>query len=70
MSTTTTNTPTSAPAPEVTTPPAREPEPQEDTWGHDPEDAPADRTALLFWIIAFAILAFIVLCDLLTSLWR
>ncbi len=69
MSTTTMN-PEPVAAPEVTRPPAPEMEPLNERRAPESEDVPADRTAMLFWIIAFAILAFIVLCDLLSSLLR
>ena len=54
---------------EVAAPPARTTEPvppdkrAEETQACEPEERPADRTALVLWLIAFALLAFVTLCD-------
>ena len=56
--------------PELMTKPAPLADREEEIWAREPEERPADRTALLFWLIAFAILAFITLCDLVMSFFR
>jgi hypothetical protein len=69
MSTATSKPEVAAP-PEVMAKPVPPTDREEETWAHEPEDRPADRTALLFWLIAFAILAFITLCDLVMGFFR
>ena len=54
---------------EVAAPPTRTTKPvppddrEEETRACEPEERPADRTALVLWLIAFALLAFVILCD-------
>jgi hypothetical protein len=67
---TATSKPEAAVPPELATKPVRLADREEETWAREPEDRPADRTALLFWLIAFAILAFITLCDLVMGFFR
>jgi hypothetical protein len=69
MSTAASNPKPSAP-PELTTKPAPQADREEETWTREPEERPADRTALVFWLIAFALLAFVTFCDLVISLFR
>jgi hypothetical protein len=49
--------------PERTTKPVPPDDREEETQACAPEDRPADRTALILWLIVFALLAFVTLCD-------
>ncbi len=64
---------TAPPEPKPVPPPLLKPPAaveQEPAWPQEPPDVSADRTVLLFWVIAFTILAFVTFCDLVVSLFR
>ena len=67
MSTVTSKPETAAPS-EPTTKPPLPANREVESRAREPEDGAADRTALLFWLIAFAILVFVTFCDLVVSL--
>jgi hypothetical protein len=67
---TATSKPEAAAPPKLTTKPVPPASREVETWAREPEDRPADRTALVFWLIAFALLAFITLCDLVMNFFR
>jgi hypothetical protein len=58
--------------PELAPPPTRPspPPPEQAAWEPGSDGTPADRTVLVFWLIAFAALALITLCDLVMSVFR
>jgi hypothetical protein len=61
---TATSKPEPAAPPEPTAQPSRPAGCEEESPAREPEGGLADRTALVFWLIAFAILAFVTICDL------
>jgi hypothetical protein len=56
--------------PERTTKPVPPGEREEETQACEPEERPGDRTALILWLIAFALLAFVTLCDFVVNFFR
>jgi hypothetical protein len=55
---------------ETTSPRPSEPSTEQRAYLEEPGDVPADRTAMLFWVIAFVMLAVLALGDLVLSLFR
>jgi hypothetical protein len=58
------------PDPALAEPRSAPPSPEQAARQPDSDEAPGDRTVLVFWLIAFGLLAFITLADLVLRLFR